>query len=170
MNRRQFLKAGLLGGAALVAGGAWVVWRDIREAAGGNPPRDHVAIVVGAVAPVMLDGVLASDADRRARIDGIIEGVKTVISAFPIAVQGEIADLFGLLDIRAARRALTGVTSDWSVADPHEIAEFLDRWRHSRLGLLQSGYFALHDLILGAWYADSSAWDALGYAGPPTVE
>ena len=24
--------------------------------------------------------------------------------------------------------------------------------------------------ILGAWYADSSTWDALGYAGPPNVE
>ena len=40
MNRRQFLKTGLLGGIALAAGGAWVVWRDVRDADGGNPPRD----------------------------------------------------------------------------------------------------------------------------------
>ena len=170
MNRRQFLKAGVLGSAALAAGGAWVAWRDVRDAAGGNPPRDHVAIVVGAVAPVLLAGVLADDADRPARIGRIVDGVKTVIGAFPTAVQDEIADLFRLLDIRSARIALTGVRSDWSVADAREIAEFLDRWRRSRLGLLQSGYFALHDLILGAWYADSSTWDALGYAGPPNVE
>jgi hypothetical protein len=170
MNRRQFLKAGVLGSAALAAGGAWVVWRDAREAAGGNPPRDHVAIVVGAVAPVLLAGALADNANGAAQIRRIVDGVKFVISAFPVAVQSEIAELFSLLDIRSARRVLTGVTTEWSVADKREIAAFLDRWRGSRLGLLQSGYFALHDLILGAWYADSSTWDALGYAGPPNVE
>jgi len=170
MNRRQFLKTGLLGGIALAVGGAWVVWRDVRDADGGNPPRDHVAVVVGALAPVLLSGSLANDAQRTARIARVVDGVKIVIAAFPAAVQGEIADLFRLLDVRSARRVLTGVTSDWPVADPREIAEFLERWRRSRLGLLQSGYLALHDLILGAWYADPSTWDALGYAGPPNVE
>ncbi len=47
---------------------------------------------------------------------------------------------------------------------------FLERWRWSRIALLQSGYFALHDLVLGAWYANESAWGMLGYAGPPNVE
>ena len=127
-------------------------------------------MVVGAVARVLVAGVRADDADRPARIGRIVDAVKTVIGAFPTAVQGEISDLFRLLDIRSARRTLTGVTADWSVADSREIAEFLSRWRGSRFGLLQSGYFALHDLILGAWYADSATWDALGYAGPPNVE
>jgi len=169
MNRRRFLKTGLLGGVALAAGGAWIVWRDVRDADAGIPARDHLAIVVRAVAPVMLAGSL-SDTRPAADVTRIVDGVKTVIAAFPASVQAEVADLFRLLDFRSVRRLLTGVASDWPVAHPQEIAAFLERWRQSRLSLLQSGYFALHDLILGAWYADASTWDALGYAGPPNVE
>lgn len=59
MNRRQFLKAGLVGGAVLAAGGAWVVWRDVRDADASSPPRDRIAEILGAIAPVLLAGALA---------------------------------------------------------------------------------------------------------------
>jgi hypothetical protein len=32
--------------------------------------------------------------------------------------------------------------------------------------MLQTAYHALHDLVLGAWYADPSSWTAVGYPGP----
>lgn len=170
MNRRQFLTTGIVGGAILAAGGAWVLWRDLRAADTDGPPRDHVALAVTAIAPVILAGAMTDDPERSPQIARIVDGVKAVIAAFPVSVRREVADLFRLLDIRAARRLLTGVTSDWPDATPGEIAAFLERWRNSRIGLLQSGYFALHDLILGAWYADPSTWNAIGYAGPPNVE
>jgi len=93
-----------------------------------------------------------------------------VIATFPEAVQRELADLFRLLDIRIARRVLAGISSDWKNADPDEVAAFLERWRTSRIGLLQAGYFALHDLVLGTWYSEPAAWEAIGYPGPPNVE
>jgi hypothetical protein len=34
------------------------------------------------------------------------------------------------------------------------------------LGLLRSAYHALHDLVLGAWYAQPASWLAAGYPGP----
>jgi hypothetical protein len=82
----------------------------------------------------------------------------------------EIADLFRLLDIRIARTLLAGVSTEWTDVDPAEVSTFLERWRTSRIALLQAGYFALHDLVLGAWYVDPSTWEAIGYAGPPNVE
>jgi len=85
-------------------------------------------------------------------------------------VRAEVNDLFRLLDIRIARQLLTGVAAPWRDADPAAVHAFLERWRWSRIALLQSGYFALHDLVLGAWYANESAWGMLGYAGPPRVE
>ena len=171
MNRRQFLKTGLIGGAILAAGGAWVVWRDIRTAEASDPPRDHLALVTRAVAPVILAGMLPGEsASREAGIGRVIDGVRTVVAAFTPAVRREAEDLFRLLDIRTARRVLTGVSHDWPAADPAEVAAFLERWRRSPIALLQSGYFALHDLVLGAWYADASAWEAIGYAGPPNVD
>ena len=171
MNRRSFLKVGLLGSAVLGTAGAWVIWRDAKDADDRSPARDRVAMIIGAIAPVVLAGALPADPAQRA--DGIarvVTDVKAVIAAFPRAVQREIADLFRLLDIRIARRVLTGVPSEWTSAEPIEIAAFLERWRTSRIGLLQAGYFALHDLVLGTWYAEPATWEAIGYAGPPNVE
>jgi hypothetical protein len=171
MNRRQFLRAGLVGGAVLAAGGAWVVWRDVREADAGSPGRDRVAEIIAALAPVLLAGALPADSPaRNAAVARTIAGVKDVIAAFPAAVQAEIADLFRLLDIRIARRLLTGIGAEWKTVETAQVIEFLERWRRSRIALLQGGYFALHDLVLGAWYADASSWGPLGYPGPPNVE
>ena len=171
MNRRRFLKTGLIGGAVLAAGAAWVVWRDVRDADASSPPRDRIVETLTAVAPVLLAGALPADAAQRsAALASVTAGVKEVIAAFPPAVRDEVNDLFRLLDIRIARQLLTGVAAPWREADPAAVHAFLERWRWSRIALLQSGYFALHDLVLGAWYANESAWGMLGYAGPPHVE
>jgi len=171
MNRRQFVKAGFLGGAVLAAGGAWVVWRDVREADASSPPHDRIADLVGAIAPVLLAGAWPTEPGQRTNALAIVTaGVKGVVAAFPPAVRKEIDDLFRLLDIRLARRLLTGVPTAWHEADPVAVKAFLDRWRWSGIGLLQGGYFALHDLVLGAWYASDASWGPLGYAGPPAVE
>ena len=169
MNRRQFIKSGLIGSAVLAAGGAWVVWRDTRDADAAG--RDRVALIVGAVAPVLLAGMLPIDPlQQSAALMRVVSGVKEVIAGFPAAITSEIDELFRLLDIGIARRLLTGVSSEWAHADPVDVRAFLERWRTSRIALLQTGYFALHDIVLGAWYADPSTWDALGYPGPPNVE
>jgi hypothetical protein len=171
MNRRHFLKAGLVGGAVLAAGGAWVVWRDLRDADGSSPPRDRIAEILSAIAPVLLAGAWPSDPAQRGSALAIVSaGVREVIAAFSPAVRGEVNDLFRLLDIGIARRLLTGVSTSWPDADPAGVNEFLERWRWSRIALLQSGYFALHDLVLGAWYANEAAWAVLDYPGPPSVE
>lgn len=174
MKRRQFLKAGVVGGAVLAAGGAWVVWRDVRYMQAGetaDPPRDRIAEILGAIAPALLAGSLPEDpAQRSVALAGVTNGVKGVIAAFPPAVRGEVSDLFRLLDIRIARLLLAGIAASWRDANPADVKAFLERWRWSRIALLQSGYFALHDLVLGAWYANESAWGPLSYAGPPEVE
>ena len=103
MNRRQLLKAGMVGGILLAAGGAWIAWRDLRAADDGDPARDRIASIVGALAPVILAGMLPSDsAERSAGIARVVAGVRSVILEFPDAVQQEIADLFRTLDIRFA--------------------------------------------------------------------
>jgi hypothetical protein len=171
MNRRRFLQVGVVGSAVLAAAGAWVVWRDVRNSDTRDPASNRIAIIIGAIAPVLLAGALPADpAQRVAAIDRTVKSVDAVIGNFPASVQQEVADLFRLLDIGIARRVLAGVGSHWTTVNPVEVAAFLERWRTSRIGLLQAGYFALHDLVLGAWYADPASWDAIGYPGPPNVE
>lgn len=174
MNRRQFIRAGVVGGAVLAAGGAWMVWRDRdpdeRNARAAARQR-RIDRIIGAIAPVMLGSALATDRDARAAdVERVAADVGHVIAHFTPPVQDEVHQLFALLDIAIARRVLTGVTRDWREAEASEIVTFLERWRRSPLALLQSGYLALHDLVLGAWYASPTTWTAIGYAGPPKVE
>lgn len=65
-----------------------------------------------------------------------------------------------------ARRLLTGIAGGWEGARIDGVSAFLQDWRLHRLGLLRSAYHALHDLVLGAWYAQPASWAATGYPGP----
>ena len=80
----------------------------------------------------------------------------------------EVHQLFGLLDMGITRWPLTGI-ADLSSASAGEVDAFLERWRHSRFAMLQSGYHALHDIVLGAWYASDTTWADVGYPGPPKL-
>ena len=174
MNRRQFIQAGVVGGAALAAGGAWFGWRDRAPSDLQRvqvKQQERIDRIIGAIAPVILLGTLPEDPQARApALKRVSTDIGNVIAHFTPPVQKEVHELFGLLDIGIARRLLTGVSSDWSQADPAEISAFLDQWRHSRIEMLQSGYHALHDLVFGAWYASDATWAQLAYAGPPAIQ
>lgn len=161
LSRRTFIKAGLLGGLALGAGGIWYAASREQAAVGRLTQSDRS--MFRAVAPVMLAG-MASDTAT----EGVLEGVERAVAGLSAAAQSELAELFGLLDFYPSRKLLTGV-GDWQRATPAEIEAFLNSWRFHRFALLQSGYAALHDLIIGAWYAQPKSWEAIGYPGPPEL-
>lgn len=159
-TRRTFLKTGLLGGALLTAGGLAAVL------IGRDPTADRRS-VLGAVIPAILEGALPQPGQERERaVHRCLEGVEAAIAGLAPAVQQEVAQLFALLAIQPTRVLLAGVRSGWGAASPDEVAAFLERWRGHDTGLMRSGYQALHDLVLGAWYADESTWAAIGYPGP----
>ncbi|RPH45832.1 MAG: hypothetical protein EHM87_04795 [Burkholderiales bacterium] len=160
MRRRTLLKAGLVGGALLAAaGGAAIV-------ANRDPHRDRDA-VLGAVVPALLDGALPSGgALREAAVRRCTDGVVAAIAGLAPSSQAELAQLFALLGSAPGRRLLAGVHDDWHVADTAQVGAFLQSWRQHRFDLFRGGYAALHDLVIGTWYADPDAWPAIGYAGP----
>ncbi|MBM3391975.1 MAG: hypothetical protein FJY34_08400 [Betaproteobacteria bacterium] len=172
ITRRQFIKAGLVGGLALSAAGLFYS-RSLKEAPAGAVPRGLTfseKAVVAALAPVILAGALPAAGEARARaIAQTVDGVGVAIAGLSAAAQKEIGELFALLDIAPARILLAGLWPRWEEASPAQIAAFLQGWRDSRLGLLRSGYAALHDLVLGAWYGNPETWDAIGYPGPPKI-
>lgn len=167
VSRRGFLKTGIVGALLIAAGGG--IYRLARgPAAPGRFVMDGEArAAIDAIVPAMLDGALPTDAaERSAAIARATAGVQGAIGGLPLATQQEIADLFGLLALAPARRFLAGVPVSWAEASPDQVAAFLQGWRLHRLGMLQVAYHALHDLVLGAWYADPAAWPAIGYPGP----
>lgn len=164
-SRRTFLKAGGLAALALAGGGA--LYRAMHTGTSHRFALDGEArAALHAIAPAILAGALPQDAGRAAALAGTIEGVHQAILGLPPATQKEVQDLFGLLALAPARRLLTGIAGGWEAARIDEVGAFLQDWRLHRLGLLRSAYHALHDLVLGAWYAQPASWLAVGYPGP----
>ena len=161
------MKLGALAALTLAAGGG--VYRAMHP---GSPLARFVLdgearAALDAIVPAMLSGALpALPAARTAAVSATIERVHQAIRGLPLGAQKEVQDLFALLALAPARRVLTGVSGGWSNAQPEQVATFLQEWRFHRLALLQTAYHALHDLIIGAWYADPSSWSAIGYPGP----
>jgi hypothetical protein len=172
-TRRQFLKTGVIGGVVLAT--ALALHKPLdrlgkRTLVEQVPIAGALPLVVAAVAPIMLAGVLPKDgAARVAAIRRATEGVGIAVAALSAASQREVAELFALLAFPPTRLLAAGLSTPWPEASEDDIRAFLERWRHSPIDLLKSGYMALHDLILGAWYADSAAWETIGYPGPPGV-
>lgn len=167
LQRRTFLQVGGLAALALAAGGG--IYRYTHPAGPARPfvLDGEAKAALDAIVPAMMDGALPSDpAQRRAAIDRTTASVHQAILGLPLNTQKEVQDLFGLLALAPARRVLTGVSGGWSAATPQQVSTFLQEWRVHRIGMLQTAYHALHDLIIGSWYADPASWSAIGYPGP----
>ncbi|WP_426193008.1 hypothetical protein [Massilia sp. DWR3-1-1] len=160
VSRRTFLTTGGLAALALaVCGGAY---RYHQRAPAPFVAGASARAILDAIIPAMLAGALT----ERAQIAPTRARVLQAIAGLPLSAQQEIDGLFTLLALGPVRRLLAGVPADWDAASPAQVAAFLQSWRLHRFADLQVAYAALHDLILGAWYADPSSWAAIGYPGP----
>jgi hypothetical protein len=173
LSRRTFLKTGIAGGVLLAAIAAFHEplnrWTK-KELVGRLQRAEARRAALTAIIPVMLQGALPTDAvERAAAVSGTVDAVGVAVAALGASAQEEVAELFALLMFAPTRIAVAGVLSPWDEASEADVAAFLSRWRTSRLDLLRSGYLALHDLVLGAWYADPAHWAAIGYPGPPQL-
>lgn len=172
VTRRQFLMVGAGSAVLLAAAGVVRGVRERRVAATGSAqgPLDEPArTIVGALVPVILAGALPAEPSRRVAVSRVVDGVDQAVAGLGAAAQEELHQIFALLDLAPARVLLCGLWSPWPQAAEEDVARFLERWRFSSLGLLRAAYAALHDLVLGAWYAREESWPAIGYPGPPEV-
>lgn len=162
-SRRTFLKVGLIGAIALAAAGGLY-----RATTASTPPDKFILdgkakSALGAIIGVMLKDAMPPTTQAT---EAAIARVQAAIAGLPLVTQKEIQDLFGLLTLGPTRRFLVGIPDEWQDAKPADVAAFLQSWRVHRFAMLQGAYHALHDLILGGWYADESTWAAIGYTGP----
>ncbi|MFY8130463.1 MAG: twin-arginine translocation signal domain-containing protein [Burkholderiaceae bacterium] len=158
ISRRRFLQTGAAG-AALLAGAGWVYhsWREL-ELDTLRP------LILTRICQAMLKTIIAPD-DTPA-LQSSVQATLSAISTLPPYAQKELDQLFSLLAWQPSGWLLTGIR-DWDKAELAQVEKFLTRWRHHDWLLLQSAYHALHDLTLGAWYAQAGSWLGIGYPGPP---
>ena len=169
-SRRTFLVAGILGAAGL----ATAMWFRTSPSDRGSGRRTALGgdgeAILGAVAPVMLEGALPqAPAARREAIDETLDHLDRAIAGLPPRAREELGQLFALLSLPPTRLALARLTAPWSEASAESVHAFIERLRESRFALLRSAYDAFHQLIFAAWYASPRAWQAIGYDGPPRL-
>lgn len=163
-TRRSLLKLGMFSALALATAG--VVYRAVRDPVAPAPLLldTDARIALRAISAAMLGVALPERSE--AALDAAVAGTELAIAGLPHSMQKELQDLFALLVLSPTRRYLAGLPDDWAQARPQDVATFLQSWRTHRLSMLQGAYLALHDLILGPWYADPANWAAIGYPGP----
>ena len=171
-TRRTLLKAGIAGGVVLVLA-RWIVTlytpRESPEAS-GSALDSSARTIIAAIVPVLLEGALPdADTSVEARAE-VVAGVDRAVAGLPPGSRKELEQLFALLFFAPTRCLVAGVWSSWPDASRESVAAFLESWRDSRFTLLRSGYGALHQLILAAWYGNSRSWASIGYPGPPSLE
>ena len=168
-SRRRVIFVGVLG---VVAAGAAVMLPRLSgsvSAPAGTAVISEHADMLRTVAAALLGSALPADVDARTReLSRVVTATGALIANLPPLTRKEIADLFGLLALKPAR-ALLGYSGDWVGADITAVATFLAGLRDSSIGLKQQAYFALHDLLIGSFYAEPSTWAATGYPGPPKL-
>lgn len=168
-TRRRVIFAGVAG---VVAAGAVAVLPRLRASgpapAGATLTLAHSSMLRAVAVALLGPALPASQSERDAQVDAVLKASAALIDNLPAGTRREIGDLFGLLDLKPAR-ALLGFSGDWVVADAASVVTFLAGLRDSSVGLKQQAYFALHDLVLGSYYAEPSTWAATGYPGPPRL-
>jgi hypothetical protein len=175
LTRRQLIETGAAGAALLALASC------ARPSSPARPPFDDRSYryralgggdreLIAAVAGAMLAGALPIHAAAyQAALVQTVRGVDVAVSGLPPGVAGEVHQLFGLLEFPVTRVLAAGVWSSWADATPLDVTSFLARWRFSGIALFRSGYQALHQLVMAAWYGNVGSWTRIGYPGPPLV-
>lgn len=170
LSRRQVLKVGLLGGLLLGGAGLAVsLGRPADDPAGGYARlRSADLEVLGALVPVILAGAVPAER-MPAALAGTLRGIDDSLTRLSPAMLGLTVQLLDVLALPLTRGPLTGIWGAWSEATPADLGRFLDRWRDSRLALLQRGHASLLQLVLMSWYGRPESWAHCGYPGPPAI-
>ena len=171
-GRRTLLQAGLFGSLLLAGAGATAVLTGCTQSTestslGYQFLRDADLPLLRAIVPTVLDSLLPpSGAERDRLVDDLLQRVDLSCYRLGHPSQKAVTQLFDLLNLRATRWALTGISA-WEEATPQQMQAFFERWRTSSFGLLNAGYRALVKLVSGSFFGTPAGWAAANYPGPP---
>jgi len=174
VSRRGLLRAGLLGAAALWAGGLLASACRRGGAPGAPAGAARAALspegeeILRAVVPVALGDLLAAGASEREQaLDAGMRALDDYLAHLSLPLQAEAERVFATLDLLPARVLLLGTTRRWRDVPPEAIERFLRTARDGRLLLLRRMAAFLQAMAVLAWFDQPAAWQGVGYPGPP---
>jgi hypothetical protein len=164
MQRRSFLKRGLLGGAVLLAASAGGVAlipgdRSVRPTGPLHAISPRAFPVLAAVAARVLAGTTASPVEIAMRVDGALR-----FSA--PETRADLSTALLLLENALASLLSRGTATPFTELDERGQDAALLAWRNSRLVVFRSAYQGIRKLCLASHYATPAGWPETGYGGP----
>jgi hypothetical protein len=166
MDRRSFLKTGLLTGSILVTGTSLYGCSDL-DILDTDLVTDDVGMALAALVPVFLAGVLPSDpASRKQKIVQVIDGMRIAMKRLPPHTLKELEDLFGLLTNRLTMLAYAGSFTHLNEMPTEQAMKLIEGWRTSYIGLLNTAYEGLKELLVASFYGNPENWTVLNYNKP----
>ena len=168
MQRRSLLKLGVASAVLLTLAGGVAVLLQPGLQDGKLTPAGRA--LFASVGRAILQGTLPAEPQAAAQaLAGLVDRIDALVIGLPPHVQAELSQLVGLLCTAAGRRGLAGLDTDWSSATAQQVQAALQHMRQSSLALRQQTYQALHEIVGGAYFSDSSTWAVVGYPGPVTI-
>jgi hypothetical protein len=167
MNRRTFIRRGLLGGFLLAVGGSvgLVAWPTDERAHARQPLRALTPRQFAVLAAIAGRTVTAPKADPIT----IAERGDAQMATAPPEVRADFGKLLLLFDNALAGFVLDARPKPFTRLSPAAQDDVLADWRDSRLAVRRSGYAILRKLTEAAYYAAPDGWDGTGYPGPPQI-
>lgn len=164
MERRSFLKVGVVGSLLLAVGGVstLALWPGDTSVQPRRPlhvlSSSSFPVLVAAAARI-LNGTTANPVEIAHRVDDTLRF--TFVEA-----RVDVDRLFGLLENALGGLLLRGSARPFTLLDEAAQDAALTTWRDSDVGLLRGAYQALRKLCLAAHYASADAFVEVGYGGP----
>jgi hypothetical protein len=174
LNRRKFLKRGLVGGGLLALAGTLPF--AFRTTAPGPRPRRELRLltldeytVLAAVAARMAPGTGAAPAWPSAQAVDCAGKIDALLATVHPDVGSDFRRLLRLFESSFLGTFVAASPRPFTRATPAEQDARIEAWRRSRLTVLRSGYQALKRLTHAAYYSSPEVYARIGYPGPPVV-
>ncbi|GLS83351.1 TAT leader-containing periplasmic protein [Paraferrimonas haliotis] len=163
MRRRTFLTIGIASTAAMAFGVK--LYSD--KAFDDSNYDEHHRVLLAALVPVLLDGILPEVTQPRQRaINRCIDNCLTTISLLPEHQAEQMQELLQSLEAQFGNLLLVGSITPLALQSPAQIQQVLESWRNSFIEMLQQAYLGLRNLIIASYYSDPDVWPTLGYHKP----
>ncbi len=167
MDRRDFLKAGLLSGGVLATGTTLYGCSDLKPVPSSTVISEEAILSLQALIPVFLSGMLPENAEQRARIiNDVIADMELAIKKFPPHTQDELQQLFEMLNNRLVVLAFVGKFAVVAELSTSQMVTLINAWRYNFVGLLNTAYAGLKELIFAAFYGSPDNWHLINYKKP----
>ena len=168
MNRREFIRLGLVGGAVVASGatlaGLTGCAREHNPAEGFLHLRDSDLAILAPMVPVLLAGAFEmSDAS----IHHALKEMDQLLDGAADAARAELYELLDGLRFAPVRRYITGSWRSLIGQNPENMGKTIDRWSKRNVSLSRMALRGIAQPMQWAWYITPEGAASTGYPGPP---